>query len=274
MSFIPINDARTYYEIHGEGPETIMFAHGLLMNHHMFDYQVEAFRKQYRCIRFDFRGHGNSEITPNGYDMESLTDDTAKLIRELNDKPCHFLGFSMGGFVGLRLAIQYPELLNSLVIVDSSAGPEPKMNILKYKLMNVAARWLGTGAVAGRVLRIMFSKSFLKNPDRAEERRRWRKFIEEMDPRSRYRAVNGVINREDVFDEIDRITLPVLILVGEQDRATPPEKSRRMHERIPNSELAIIPGSGHTAPIEKPADVNRSLKRFLSKVTNDNRRLN
>lgn len=266
MSFIPINDARTYYEIHGEGPETIMLAHGLLMNHHMFDGQVEAFRNRYRCIRFDFRGHGNSEITPYGYDMESLTDDTAKLIRELNEQPCHFLGFSMGGFVGLRLAIQYPELLRSLVLVDTSADPEPKMNIPKYKLMNIAARWLGAGAVAGRVLPIMFSKSFLSNPGRAEERQRWRKFIEEMDPRGAYRAVNGVIDREGVIDEVDRITMPVLILVGEQDRATPPEKSRRMHERIPNSELATIPGSGHATPIEKPADVNRAIDRFLSHI--------
>ncbi|MBF6592693.1 MAG: alpha/beta hydrolase [Ktedonobacterales bacterium] len=98
-----VNGARLYYEEHGAGPETILFAHGLLWSGRMFDAQVAALRDRYRCVTFDFRGQGQSEVTRGGYDMETLTEDTAALIATLGAAPCHFAGLSMGGFVGLRL---------------------------------------------------------------------------------------------------------------------------------------------------------------------------
>src|SRR5579863_10129349 len=92
------NGVQLYYEAHGAGPETIVFAHGLFWSGEMFAAQVAAFQDRYRCVTFDFRGQGQSEMTPDGYDMETLTEDAAALIRQSGLAPCHFAGLSMGGF--------------------------------------------------------------------------------------------------------------------------------------------------------------------------------
>lgn len=77
-------------------------------------FQAEFFRSRYRCIAFDFRGQGQSQATKAGYDLDQLTEDTASLIRTLNADPCHFVGCSMGGMVGMRLAVRHADLLRSL----------------------------------------------------------------------------------------------------------------------------------------------------------------
>jgi len=78
---VTVNGVKLHYQEHGGGAETIVFVHGLLMNHHMFDAQVEAFKANYRCIAFDLRGQGQSEIAASGYDMDNLTVDTVEFIQ-------------------------------------------------------------------------------------------------------------------------------------------------------------------------------------------------
>ena len=114
MPKIQVNGTTLHYEDHGSGAETIVFAHGLLWSGDMFAAQVAALKDHFRCVTFDFRGQGQSEIALSGYDMDTLTDDAAALIKVLDCGSCHFIGLSMGGFVGLRLAIRQPELISSL----------------------------------------------------------------------------------------------------------------------------------------------------------------
>ncbi|HXA44164.1 MAG TPA: alpha/beta hydrolase, partial [Candidatus Angelobacter sp.] len=105
MPKIEINGVSIHYEMRGEGTETIVFAHGLLWSGKMFEDQMAALKHRYRCIAFDFRGQGQTAVTRSGYDMESLFADTVGIIETLNAAPCHFVGVSMGGFIGLRLAL-------------------------------------------------------------------------------------------------------------------------------------------------------------------------
>src|SRR6476660_4847171 len=104
-------------ELHGVDEAAgvpIVFSHGLLWSGRMFDAQASALKKSYRVIRYDHRGQGKSATSPTPYDMEQLADDAATLIQNLKASPCHFVGLSMGGFVGLRLALERPDLLKSL----------------------------------------------------------------------------------------------------------------------------------------------------------------
>lgn len=258
------NDASIQYEIHGDGPETIVFSHGLLWSGRMFDDQVRHLQAHYRCVTFDHRGQGQSGVTKSGYDMDTLTEDAAALIEALDCAPCHFVGLSMGGFVGLRLAIHRPELLKSLMILESTADPEPKENVGRYRMLGYVARWIGLGVVASRVMPIMFGQKFLNDPDRAQQRQELRDFMVANDRIGITRAVTGVIEREGVYDQLDAITLPTLIAVGDQDVATVPAKSARMHARIKGSRMVIIPGAGHTSSLEEPDAVNAALDEFLA----------
>ena len=263
MPYLKVNGANLHYEDQGSGPETIVFSHSLLFNCHMFDDQVRAFKNQYRCITFDFRGQGRSEVTLNGYDMESLAKDAASVIEQLDCAPCHFLGFSMGGFVALRLAIQKPELLRSIILVDTSADPEQRGDLFKFRLLNIVARWIGPWAVSRQVMPILFSKNFLNDPQKKEIRETWRKYFVENHRIGVTRAVTGVITRPGVRDLLPNISLPTLIMVGEEDIATVPEKSKQMHESIPGSQFVTIPKAGHMTPVEKPEAVNSAIRNFL-----------
>src|SRR5207244_9055906 len=97
----------------------------------MFDAQVAQFKEHYRCVAFDFRGQGQSEVTRSGYDMETPYEDAVALIEQLGCAPCHFLGLSMGGFIGLRIAARHPGLLRSLVLREPSAGPDPSEHVAR-----------------------------------------------------------------------------------------------------------------------------------------------
>ncbi|MEZ4709196.1 MAG: alpha/beta fold hydrolase [Caldilineaceae bacterium] len=263
MPKLRVNNAEIYYEEQGAGPETIVFAHGLLWSGRMFDQQVEAFKERYRCITFDFRGQGQSQVTATGYDMDTLSEDAAALIEALQCAPCHFVGLSMGGFIGLRLAIRRPELLKSLTLLETSADPEPPENMRRYRLLNVIARWLGLRLVANQVMPIMFGRKFLNDSERAAEKATWRAHLIANHRIGITRAVQGVISRAGVYDELDQITTPTLIVVGDQDVATPPAKAQRMHARIGGAKLVQVAGAGHTSTVEEPAAINAALAEFL-----------
>jgi pimeloyl-ACP methyl ester carboxylesterase len=263
MPHLTVNRARLYYEEHGGGPETIIFAHGLLWSGRMFDAQIAALRDRYRCITFDFRGQGKSEVMRDGYDMETLTGDAAALIQALDCAPCHFAGLSMGGFVAMRLGAWRPELLRSLILLETSADPEPAENRPKYRQMARVARVLGTSLVAPRVMPIMFGRTFMSDPARAEERAEWQRRMAANHRAGAARATIGVVDRQGIYDEIARITLPTLIVVGEEDVATKPDRAQRIHERIAGSRLVTIPRAGHTSTVEEPAAVNAAILDFL-----------
>jgi len=264
MPRIAVRGAGLHYEEHGAGPETIVFAHGLLWSGRLFDRQVEALAPRYRCVSFDFRGHGRSEVTADGYDMDSLAADAAGLIEALGCTPCHFAGLSMGGFVGMRLAIRQPSLLRSLILLETSADPEPEASHRRYRRLTVAARWVGLGVLARPVMRIIFGRKFLGDPARAALREQCRRELASNDRMGIIRAATGVIDREGIYEQLDRIATPTLILVGDQDLATPPARSERIHDRIAGSRLQVLPGAGHTSTIEEPAAVNAAIADFLA----------
>ena len=263
MPHIMVNGARLYYEQHGGGPQTVIFAHGLLWSGQMFAQQVDVLQQRYRCITFDWRGQGQSEVTRAGYDMESLYADTLALIDALGIKACHFVGLSMGGFIGMRLAARRPDIVTSLILLGTSADPEPAANIPKYRMLNLVGRWLGFGLVAAQVMPIMFGQKFLGDPTRSRLREEWRRRMLANHRIGITQATAGVITRRGIYDQLHLIRAPTLILVGDQDVATPPAVAQRIHAQIPQSQMAIIPGAGHTSTVEEPEAVNAAILAFL-----------
>src|SRR5262249_59370825 len=110
---------------------------------------------RFRCVAFDFRGQGQSEVTESGYDLETLTADAIELIEKLRLAPAHFVGLSMGGMIGMRLAARRPELVRSLALLETSADPEPEENVPKYRRFNPAAPLLWVALVGRRGLAVL-----------------------------------------------------------------------------------------------------------------------
>ena len=201
MPKLRVNGVELHYEERGSGVP-IVFSHGLLWSGRMFDAQVEALSSRYRCITFDHRGQGQSPRSPSRYDMDDLALDAAALIESLGAAPCHFVGLSMGGMVGLRLALRRRELLRTLTLIESAADGEPRMNIPKYRAMSVVARLLGQGVLVRPVMKIMFGPAFLRDRDRADDRARQAALLRANDVPGMLAALDCVITRKPLVDEL------------------------------------------------------------------------
>jgi len=261
---IEVNGVRLHVEDTGGAGPPVVFSHGLLLSARTWDAQVEALRGGFRCISYDHRGQGQSGAPGDGdLGLDACTADAAGLIEALRLGACHFVGLSMGGFVGMRLAARRPELLASLSLVETSADEESAADLRRYRLMTLTARVLGPWAVAGKAMPVLFGRTFLADPARREEVSSWKRRIAS-NRRDIWRAAAGaVLDRAGVHEELARIRAPTLVVVGEEDVATPRARADRIVARIPGARLALIPRAGHTAPVEAPTEVTAVLREFL-----------
>lgn len=262
MPKIEVNGVDLFYEEKGTGKETIFFSHGLLWSHRMFHNQIDFLSENYRVIAYDHRGQGQSEVK-EPFDMETIAADAAALIEKLADGPVHFAGLSMGGFVGIRLAARRPELIKSLILMETSANAEPVENLPQYKTLNGIVKWLGViPPIASKVMHIMFAESWLSNPVNKPLFKHWKSELSS-NKKSITGPVEGVIFRKGVEDELHKIKCPTMIIVGDEDVATKPEKAKYIQMGITNAKLHMITGAGHSSCIEKPDDVNRLIEEWL-----------
>lgn len=263
MPLLSVNGVGLHVEDSGGDGAPIVFSHGLLFSTRMFDAQVAALRDRYRCVAYDHRGQGQSEVPSlRSMAIEDCYRDAVALIETLGLAPCHFVGLSMGGFVGMRIAARRPELLRTLALLDTSADAEPAENVPRYRLLNAVARLLGPWAVAGKVMPIVFSRTFLADGAREAERAEWKRRIG-ANRRSVWRAVNGVIERGAIYDELKSIRAPTLVVVGDEDVATAPPKAERIAGAVAGARLVRVPAAGHSSPIEQPAAITAELERLF-----------
>jgi len=265
MPTVESNGIKLYYTDTEKGDSTIVFSHSYLLDHSHFNPQIEALKENYRCIAFDHRGHGRSQKPATGYEMENLYKDAIDLIEKLDCAPCHFVGLSTGGFIGLRIGIRRPDLLKTLVLMDTSADAEPAESLKEYKLMLFVVRWLGFWPVIGRILPIFFGPKFIKDPNRSNEVAEMRRKLTNNDRKAVYNFGHGIFSRDSVYEESDKIQTPTLMIVGENDVPTPVDKAKRIVEKIPGAKLEIIQNAGHLCTIEEPTAVNSAIEGFLSK---------
>lgn len=265
MPKVKVNNVEIHYNEYGKGKETLLFSHGYLMNNLMFKGQIDIFKDNFRCISFDHRGHGESEITANGYELDNLVTDTISLIEKLNLGSVHFVGMSTGGFVGMRIAIRRPELFKSMVLMDTSAEEEEKNKLRKNKLLLWIVKNIGWFPVIGQVMSILFHKSFLKEKSRQLEVKKWRKIIMSQNKKGMIPFGRMIFARDRVLEKLSIINIPTAIIVGENDVATLPQYNKRIADMILNSDYFTIPDAGHSAAVEKPEEVTKAMRKFYSK---------
>ena len=266
MPQIRVNNVELFYEEIGSGTETMLFSHGFLMDHTMFQFQMDSFKDDFRCIAYDQRGHGRSEAITSSYDLDAIVNDAIALIETLEIGPVHFVGMSTGGFVGLRLALQRPELLRSLVLIDTSADVEEKEKLSQYKLMLKSVSMVGWRPVIGRVMSTLFNENFLEDSQRRDEVKRWRGIITGHNIKAITPFANAIFSRSSVVDQLSRITTPSVVIAGKHDRATPMAYSQKMADLIHDARLRLISDAGHSAVVEKPRALTEAMRGFYQRV--------
>lgn len=246
---------------------TVVLGHGLLFRGWMFHHQVEALRADYRCVSIDWRGQGDSPPPlrgARGYDMDTLTGDAVALVDRLDVGPVHWVGLSMGGFVGMRLAARHPDRVRSLTLLNTSAARETRRALVEDLALAGLFRVTGIGPVRGAVEKIMFGPDFLASPRREPVTREWLAGLARQPRAGVARAVVGVVTRRPVEQELGRITAPTLVVVGEHDRPTPPHRGRAIAAAVRGARLEQLAGCGHSCTLEKPDQVTSLLASFLA----------
>jgi pimeloyl-ACP methyl ester carboxylesterase len=269
MPRIAVNGAELHFEDTGGPGAPVVFSHGLLMSGRMFDAQIAALRDRFRCVSFDHRGQGRSAVAASGYDLETVAGDAAALLRALSLIPCHFVGHSMGGFVGMRLAARQPALIRSLVLLDTAADAELLSSRARNTAFAALARVFGMRSVVGPALKKLYGKTFLADPARGAEREQLRQRFLAIDATGAVRALGGVLSRAPVEAELSSIRCPTLVLSGDEDTAFVPARSARIAQLIPSARFQLIPRAGHSSPIEQPQAVTAALRAFLERVEAD-----
>jgi 3-oxoadipate enol-lactonase len=243
-----------------------VFGHGLLFSGWMFRPQVAALRANYRCVTVDWRGQGGSHATAGRYDMDSLTADAVALIEHLGVTPLHYVGLSMGGFVGQRIGARRGELLRSLTLLDTSPDREQPFAAVQDVLMAHVYRLVGMRPLIGQVLPIMFGPTFRKEAGHKAVTDEFLDRLRRSDRSGLRRAVLAVAYRAPIYDEIDRIAVPTLVVTGADDKPTPPAKARRIAERVPQARLEIVPDCGHSSTLEQSETITALIRDFVASV--------
>lgn len=269
MASVKVNGAELYYQESGSGPETIVFSHGLLMDHTMFEAQRAAFESRYRVIAYDHRGQGNSSDPGTGYDMDTIAEDAAALIQALNAAPCHFAGLSMGGFAGMRLASRHPQLIRTLTLMNTGAGKEGTLDRVRYGFLAQLVKLVGIAPFIGIAVKELFGRStrLSKDPAKQAMLKSWTEKLRQR-PKHTAHSILAVMNRREfTAQELAAIKCPTLIITGEDDTAQVPANSEHLASSIQGSKLVRIPASGHSSSLEQPQAVTAAMRDFIESAT-------
>ncbi|MFC8669531.1 alpha/beta fold hydrolase [Streptomyces sp. NPDC057199] len=274
MPTLDVNGATISYTDTGTPPgrpdaPAVVFGHGLLFSGWMFHPQIDELRERYRCIALDWRGQGDTPATKSGYDMDTLTVDAVALIGRLGLAPVHYVGLSMGGFVGQRIAARHGSLLRSLTLLDTSADEEDPGKVGEYRLLANVSRLTGIGLVLKKVKAVMFGPTFLASPTSRPVIDEWIRRLRRCDRAGIRKAVLAVADRPPVRGELDQVSVPTLVVVGADDVATPHAQAERIAAAINGARLEVVTGSGHSSTLEQPTVLTALIRDFLASVDHD-----
>jgi 3-oxoadipate enol-lactonase len=241
-----------HYNVAGAGDAPpLLLSPSLGSSTAMWDPNVSALSDRMRVISLDHRGEGRSPSPPGPYDIDDLGADVLALLDRLDIERASFCGLSLGGMVGMWLGANAPERIDRLVVMCTSAHfedptgwAERARTVLEAGTVEVVA-----DAVVERWLTPPYAA---EHPSLRDELRA----MVASQPVEGYAACCGAIERLDLRDDLPRVSVPTLVIGGQDDPATPPEHQELIASLIPGARLELLPGAAHMANIEQAEVVN------------------
>ena len=264
---------RTRIEVDGlvaevSGPEAgmpVLFGHSLLLDRRMFAPQIADLERAFRCINIDFRGHGESAPPPRGFAITDQAEDYRKVLDHLGVEKAAIVGLSMGAMAGMHFAVAHPGRVRGLVLLNTSADPEPAAARAKEMALAVSARLFGVRPfILKQVAPLMFGERF-----RAEAPAIVSEWLSRMTTLNRvglYRAVRMVLSRPAVGPRLAEVRVPTLVIAGDQDIAAPQHLGKRIADTVPGAELRILPRTGHISTVEEPELTTKLIRTWLDRI--------
>lgn len=235
----------------------ILFSNSLGTTHRMWDAVIEELAIDFRCIRYDTRGHGTSTCSAAPYEIADLADDAAAILDNLGIGAVHFAGLSLGGMTGQAFALRHPARLRSLALMATSAFMPPRE---AWEGRAALVRREGTQAIANATLERWFTSGF-----RAAEGAKVAAIADSFRviDREGYAQACEAIAHMDLRPMLGGIATPTLILAGREDPATPLAMAEALRDGISGAELAVLSPAAHLLAVERPAETAGSLRNFF-----------
>ncbi len=257
MNTAHVNGITLAFEDSGGNKPVVILSHGFLMDHSMFDKQVEALKGQYRVITWDERGFGGTKATGDFSYWDSANDVLA-LMDHLSIDSAVVGGMSQGGFLSLRVALTAPERVKALILIDTQSGVEAPETVEPYN--NLHAAWVEHGSIA---VQDIIASLILGPGEWPEWFAKWA--VLEKDQFTK--AFNCLMHRDDITGRLGEITCPALIIHGTADAAIPMEKAEVLRDGIAGATTLVpIEGGPHAANMTHAEPVNTAILRFLEAV--------
>ena len=259
MPIADLSHVRIHYQLDGpDAAPVVMLSNSLMSNLRMWDLQMPGLLESFRVLRYDTRGHGQSEVTQGPYTIEQLADDAAELIDFNRLDAVHFVGLSMGGMIGQQLAVRHPTKVLSLSLCDTASEmPTPEM----WNERIAIARDKGVaGLIDGTIKRWFVSDFVAKSADVIEGVRR----MILTTPTDGYISCASAVRDMSQTHLLKHIKAPTQVIVGRDDPACTLDQAMVLQQEIPGAELHVIDHAAHLSNIEKPETFTRLLADFIA----------
>ena len=249
-----------YIDENPAGQSTILLLHGLGADGSSWGLQIPGLAEAgFRVLAPDARGFGQSPYPGGQHTVAQMAQDMARLLTELRVGPAHVVGISMGGVLALQLALDHPNQVHKLVLVNTFASLRPKsLKVWAYFLYRfLLVHIIGLSAQARAVSWRIFPR-----PEQEELRRILYTQIMQADVHG-YRTTMRALALFNVKERLHEIKMPTLVVTGENDTTVPPDNQAALALGIPNARHTIVPGAGHAITAEQPQVFNQILLKFL-----------
>src|SRR6266850_2631674 len=257
MPIAQVNGCRINYELAGPtNAPVLVLSNSLGSNFGMWDAQMPAFAKTHRVLRYDTRGHGESEVTPGPYTFEQLARDVLALADSLNIDKFHFCGLSMGGVTGIWIALHAPERVQNLVLCSTGAkigSADAWNNRIE------AVRRNGTKSIAAATMERWFTTSFREREPQTVER--IQKTLANTNNKG-YIACCEALRDADFRDQVASISVPTLVISATHDPAAPPSDGKFLAKQIAGARYIEL-DAAHLSNIEQREKFTQEVSDFL-----------
>lgn len=245
----------------GKAPRhTVVLSHALGCDLSMWDALATALAEDCRVLAYDHRGHGGSEAPAGMYDMATLADDAAALLRELDTGPVLWIGLSMGAMVGQELVLRHPSLVRALVLANTTSGyPGATRELWQQRIATVQSQ--GVDAIGDAVMGRYFTQDFREQ--HAATVARFRRRVVSTDAVG-YAGCCHAVGEVDTTARLGAIAVPTLVIAGELDQGTPVAMAQVLADAIPAAQLVVLQQASHLSVIEQPQAFDHAVRSFIA----------
>ena len=261
MPTLRIDDVELNYVDTGAGPP-LVFLHGLGSRVEDWQFHLEHFSRDFRCLAFDLPGSGKSvdNAHPLGpFTLPGYARVIAAALRTLNVERAHLVGLSMGGMTSLQLALDEPALFRSVTVVNALASMQPR-NLKERMLLGVRSlvtRTLGPKGIARAIAPKLFPK-----PEHAALRAQFSAHLASLDPRV-YTEVSRGLMGWTVEPRLPELKVPLTLICADADY-TPVSRKHELAAKVPGTKVIVVPDTHHALPVEAPDAFNAALRATLT----------